>query len=44
MSKISVRLSADVRKDMELVAKRYGMSLSTQTDLAIKNFHKTLGK
>ena len=25
--KISVRLSADVRKDMELVAKRYGMSL-----------------
>ena len=44
VKKISVRLSEDVRNDMEIVAKKYGMSLSTQTSLAIKQFHRTLSE
>tara|TARA_R110000803_G_C11805071_1_gene299909 strand:+ start:115 stop:273 length:159 start_codon:yes stop_codon:yes gene_type:complete len=40
--RLSVRLSKDLKNDMEVVKSRYGTSLSSQVNLALKDFHNKI--
>jgi hypothetical protein len=39
---VGIRLSKELRKEMEVVKEMYGLSLSNQFVIAIRTFHNTL--